>query len=301
MMLLTLFLILLFILMLLLGGLGLWLAGFVAGGKRQTLKEAYDWQASHYDLSWFTRLHATDYTIRSFDGYELHAQLYRNPNTTGDRYVIITHGYTDNRFGAVKYMKMYLDLGFHCIIYDLRGHGLNVPAPCTYSILESRDLISVIEDTYKRFGAGITLGLQGESLGSASTAHAMKYHPKVAFAVLDCGFADARAVFEHGLSSILHLPKWLVHVAEFGYRLRYHHTFDEMRPVDALTDNTVPMLFLHGTHDELIHPDHSRRMYEATKGYREFHLIPGAEHAGSVIAQPELYHNYVASFLEALK
>ena len=99
-----------------------WLPTFLMTGNRQTIEEAFAWQTDHYDTSFYEELKKTDYTMETSDGYVIHAELLENPEPTDD-YVIISHGYTDNRMGALKYVPMYLKLGFNCIIYDLRGHG----------------------------------------------------------------------------------------------------------------------------------------------------------------------------------
>ena len=91
-------------------------------GHRQTLDEAFAWQSDHYDTSFYGQLEKTPYTVTSDDGYVLHAEMLRNHEPSTD-YVIISHGYTDNRMGALKYVPTYLGLGYNCIIYDLRGHG----------------------------------------------------------------------------------------------------------------------------------------------------------------------------------
>jgi fermentation-respiration switch protein FrsA (DUF1100 family) len=71
-----------------------------------------------------------------------------------------------------------------------------------------------------------------------------------------------------------------------------------MNPIDALQENKVPLLLIHGEKDTVIPPDNSVRMYEMTEGYRKIHLIPGASHANSVLTEPSLYAKYVNSFLE---
>ena len=60
----------------------------------------------------------------------------------------------------------------------------------------------------------------------------------------------------------------------------------------------APLLFLHGEEDAFILPENSRRMAEATPGLSEFHLLPGAGHAESVLKQPELYREYLYAFLD---
>ena len=169
--------------------LSLRLTSFVMTGSRQTLDEAMQWQSERYDTSFYNDLEHTDYTVESFDGYVLHARLLRCPAHSG-KYVIISHGYTDNRIGSLKYAKMYISLGYSCIIYDLRGHGMNQPTFTTYGIREGQDITELVRDTRARYKDIVQLGLHGESLGAASTVTALKYKPEVDFVVADCGFSD---------------------------------------------------------------------------------------------------------------
>ncbi len=280
-------------------GSGIFLLNTTMYGKRQTLAEAYEWQANHYDFSWFGKPEPVNYTIRSYDGYELHVSFCENPEPT-DRYVILTHGYTDNRLGMLKYMKIYLDAGYNCIIYDLRGHGENKRTFCTYSIREAQDLNALISDTYKRYGKDIFLGLHGESLGAASTVRSLMYRQDVKFAVADCGFADIENVLK-GAYAANHVPDFLLKVQSALAGTLYGYSFSEMRPIDALPQNHVPILFIHGAEDNFITPDNSERMKKATAGYAELQLIPGAGHANSVLVQPELYAETVRAFLDKIE
>ena len=276
------------------------LASFTVHGRRQTLDEAFNWQKEHYDLSWFDALSKKSYTISSFDGYELHVMLLKNEKAAaGNKYVIISHGYTDNRMGSLKYAKIYLDRGFGCILYDLRGHGENERTYCTYSIRESRDLACLIDDTYTRYGQDILLGLHGESLGAATTIASLGLQQKTAFAAADCPFADIENVLKGGMKNA-HLPAWIVDLAGMAAKIRYGYSFKEMRPIDALAGNKVPVLFLHGADDTFILPSNSERMQKAAAGRSELHLIPGAGHAESVLKQPVLYDETVNSFLDQL-
>ena len=271
------------------------LSSYAVHGKRQTLEEALAWQKKYYDISWYDALEKTDYLVSGYQGYELHVQLL-TCDAGSDRYVIISHGYTDNRYGALKYAKVYLDAGFNCIIYDLRGHGENKPAVCTYSILEGQDLAALIQDTKERYGQQITLGLHGESLGAATTIRSLMYTRDVDFAVADCGFAEITNVLEVGISW-MHLPKWLVTCASVANRIHYGYFFSQMKPIEALSGSQVPVMFIHGEDDTFIVPENSARMQKAAEGYSELHLIPGAGHAQSMQTAPDLYREYVNAFL----
>ena len=271
------------------------LAYFVmAGGKRSTLDAAMKWQSEHYDTSFYDELEKTEYTVEGYDEYILHAEFLKNPEET-DKYVIITHGYSDNRYGAMKYVPTYLDLGFNCIIYDLRGHGENERTATTYGILESEDLDRLIADTRERYDVGV-LGLHGESLGAATTVTEMKNVPDVDFAVADCGFSDIEGVLKGGCRR-MHVPTFVVDAADIGTRILYGLPLKSMRPIDSLDNNMIPMLFIHGEKDDLIPPENSARMYERTAGVKEFREIPGAVHARSVLTEPAMYEEIVEDFL----
>ncbi len=106
---------------------------------------------------------ASVYTITTDEGYVLHASFlpaydymddygrienydYKNPkshlsdgsfapkkyhredgndNCNGQKFVIISHGYTYNRHGSMKYASILRRLGYNCVIYDDRRHGEN--------------------------------------------------------------------------------------------------------------------------------------------------------------------------------
>ena len=276
----------------------LWLPSLSMGGKRHKIGEVSEWEARRYDTSFYDELEKTDYTVKADDGYVLHAELLKNPKPS-NKYVIISHGYTDNRMGDLKYVQMYLDLGFNCIIYDLRGHGENEKTFTTYGIREGKDLDTIIKDTRKRYPDISEVGLHGESLGAATTITCLKYKPDIDFAVADCGFAEIESVLR-GVYKQVHAPSFLVDVTDIGARLRYHYAIKDMRPIDSLDDNEVPILFIHGSADVLIDPQHSYDMAERTKGRSEVHIIKGAQHAGSMFKDPEQYRAIVKEFLESL-
>ena len=266
--------------------------------KRQSFEEAKRWQADHYDISFYDALEKTDYTIKSYDGYVLPVQLLINPNPT-DRYILISHGYTDNRYGMLKYTQMYLDLGFNIILYDLRGHGENVKTFCTYSIRERRDLDILIKDCRERYPEMKVFGIHGESLGSATSIAVLEYKPDIDFVVADCGFAEIMDVMKGGLRD-LHIPEWMIYAAQVCTRLRYGYSYSKMRPIDSLKDNVIPILFIHGEKDTFILPFHSKAMQKETGGFSQIHIIPGATHAASILTAPEDYRRYVEEFFKAI-
>lgn len=275
--------------------LGMLLARYSMRIQGLTLEQARARQSERYDPGWYDDLEKRDYTVKSCDGYSLHAQLLVNPRTT-DRYVILSHGYTDNRIGSLKYARIYLDLGFNAVIYDLRGHGLNERTYCTYSVREARDLDALIRDARTRFPGLRVLGLHGESLGAATSVAVLKYRPEADFVVADCGFSEITSILKAGLRQ-MRLPAGLVYLASLCAKGMYGYMYSEMRPIDSLRENDVPVLFIHGDADSFIPPSHSEAMHAATRGMSALRLMPGARHAASVFTDYELYCRWIKDFL----
>ncbi len=283
------------VILLLAFGFSLFMAGFVMTGTRQTLDEAFAWQSDHYDTSFYEPLEKVDYTVAGYENYTLHVELLKNPDAT-KKYIILSHGYTDNRMGSLKYVKMYMELGFNCIIYDLRGHGENASTFTSYGVLEAKDLVNLIKDTRERYPDLEALGLHGESLGAATTLTSLKYEPEVDFVVADCGFSDIENVLRNGYKSV-GVPEALFDIANFGSKIRYHYALKDMRPIESLSTNQIPILFIHGAEDNFILPKNSEDMQKTTAGYSEIYLIPEAGHAESVLTAPDQYKQYVVGYL----
>ena len=115
--------------------------------------------------------------------------------------------------------------------------------------------------------------------------------------VADCGFSEIESVMKTSLR-LMRLPGWLVHVASLCAKVLFGWSYQDMRPIDSLKDNKIPILFIHGAQDAFIPPFHSQAMAKATKGYSEVHLIEGAAHARSMLTAPEEYRQIVEAFLQ---
>ena len=260
--------IILVVLLIMTAAFGFYGAGYSLNIRRQTLEEARTWQENHYDLSWYDPLEKTDYTVTSYDGYVLHAQFLPNPDRSS-KYIIIPHGYSENRFF------------------------------CTYTARERKDLLAMIQDSRQRWPDMTFFGLHGESLGAATSIAVLEEKPPVDFVVADCGFSEIASVLRNGMQA-MHLPGFLTGIMSIGAKIRFGYSYEDMKPIDSLKDNRIPILFIHGGSDSFVLPENSEKMKEATPGYAELHLIPNVDHAMSVISEPEQYREIVSAFLEKI-
>ncbi len=277
-------------------GASMHLAHKLAKPKVYTPEQIRKYENDHGTRGNYDYFRHTNYSITGADDNTLHC-TFAEANPGSKKFVIITHGYTSNKEGAVKYAVVYARLGFNCILYDCRGHGENEKAACSIGNLEAKDLLKVIEDAYERFGNDIKLGLHGESMGSATSLIVLKYCPKVRFVVADCGFASL-----YDLMGVLYKKrkiKFMLKPVNFMMKRMYGFNMRETCPRDALHGNTVPICLIHGTADSFIYPQNSDELAAATGGYNEIHKVDGAEHALSrMVLGEERYSEIVRSFLQ---
>lgn len=238
-----------------------------------------------------------EHYVTTFDGQKIWVGFVPG-DTDNTHYVILSHGYTSTRYGMYKYAALWRRLGFHCVIYDNRGHGVNEPTSCTFGLRESKDLLAVITDTYERYGQNIHLGLHGESMGAGLQVTALGYKPRVDFVVNDCGYSEILPVLRWKMQDGFHLPGWLADLAVPFGKLWYGYSFHEVRPIDALKENEIPICFVHGTSDTFTAHWHSEKMYEVNKGYKELHLFEGVDHAECVVEDTERYFKMMKDFVE---
>ena len=250
-------------------------------------------------LNGYDELPKEDYVLTSFDGYELHCTLIPHPNSK--KVVIITHGHSYTKWGSIKYLKIFYQLGYNAVIYDNRGHGENKPYPVSMGYRESKDLMCVIHDTIRRFGSDCILGLHGESMGSAISLQSLSYHPPIQFIVSDCGYSDLNFFTKMYLHTKLHLPSFLVDISSLLCRILYGYRFSQISAMQNLTNNQVPICFIHGAADDFIDCCNAQRMYDTDPGYKELHLFPDAGHAQSYASNPELYAKIVAQFIHKIE
>ena len=241
-----------------------------------------------------------EYEVKGKDGYILHAMSVETDQTRGTgKYVIIHHGHTSNRYGAVKYVNSYIKLGYSCIIYDSRSHGVNAKDICTLGYIESDDLMHVIADTRQRFGDVKILGLHGESMGGSTVLCSVRFQPEIDFIVSDCAFTSCHDVVHDGYANI-HMTFIVPFIRYFG-KFLYHVDLIETNALAYLSENRYPILFIHGSGDTFIKPRHAEKLRSqaAKRGaYTELIMVEGAGHARSrYVAGFDKYTEYISNFL----
>jgi fermentation-respiration switch protein FrsA (DUF1100 family) len=222
----------------------------------------------------------------------------------GGKCVVILHGYTDAKVGAIAWAPLWHSLGWNILAIDLRAHGESGGRYSTAGFHERNDLSQVIDQVRaEQPNDTQTLALFGVSLGAAVALASAVQREDLAAVVLECPFADYRnAVSNH--SKIMGMP--LHTLQPLAIRLAEwisQSDFNQIRPVDLIAKCPAPLMVIQSCNDPFVSSDAA--VIEAAMKQRQesgaptvFLPIPDAGHVLGICADPAAYKQRLESFLE---
>ena len=178
----------------------------------------------------------------------------------GDRQVILyLHGNSKNIGANAKHANRLMRMGFSVLLIDYRGYGKSEGGYPNES--------SVYTDAQAAWNYLVQKGYQpnqimlyGHSLGGAIAIDLARKHPEALGLIVDASFTS--------MSDMAQLdPKYKV----FPIDLLIHQRFDSIAKVRSLS---VPVLYIHGTADDLTPATMSQRLYDSTPSKKQIVLIP---------------------------
>ncbi len=216
-----------------------------------------------------------------------------------NRYVIFSHGVTENKVNSVKYMNLFLERGFNAVLYDHRRHGESGGKTTSYGYYEKFDLKAVVHWLKKEKGPDLLLGIHGESMGAATMLlYAGLVEDGADFYIADCPFSDFSEQLSYLLKKDMKLPpKPLLPVADVFLRMREKYSLRDISPISVIKHVKKPVLFVHSREDDYILPQMSKDLYEKKTGAKKLFLAPKGKHAQSLNQNKELYEAAVDEFL----
>ncbi|MSQ33868.1 MAG: alpha/beta hydrolase [Dehalococcoidia bacterium] len=225
------------------------------------------------------------------------------PAGVDKRCVILVQGEGHHRNSpGIQALLLARDLtvrGYSVLLFDLRARGESQGARTTAGDRERRDVLGALDYVV---GRGVPLGcvgLLGFSLGAAVAILVASREPGLRAVVSDSAFADLLEDLRHELVPGITLPRFLVGMLSAVGSLFWGAKFGAVRPIRAISDVAPrPLLFIHGTADDVISPQQSRQLAAAAAGHSELWLVEGAGHVGAYRSRPPEYVERVAGFFD---
>ena len=246
-------------------------------------------------------------TIQALDGLILWAAVVPAQEES-HRWAICVHGYHDTHEAMGAIALHYHEQGWNVLLPDQRGHGNSEGDYVGWGYDERLDLVGWINHVVRHDPQAEIL-LHGVSMGAATvlmaTGGALSEHVKAA--VADCSYTTIEAQMHHVLLAHRdeYLPSPIPLPANAMFALlrratlrRAGYDLRDAAPIDAVRRSNTPTLFVHGVEDDFVPAAMMGKLYQAARCPKSFLWMPGAGHAQSVGANPQLYWTAVDTFLQ---
>lgn len=232
---------------------------------------------------------------KSYDGLELYADYI---DAGSDKTVAFFHGYSASplvNFGV--HTEYFTQRGYNVLLVFQRAHSVSGGEHCTLGVLERHDVLSWVEWLDKTPAENVVL--YGISMGTSTIAYASPEikSGKVKALILDCGYTSPYIQIYRDCVRRRLPGKLLMPLINARFRREFK---DDLRinTADALKNNRIPAVFLHGKADETVPYHDSEINYEACGGRKKLLLPDGLHHTLSFSTGDDDLRNEVFEFVE---
>ncbi|MBC7662108.1 MAG: alpha/beta hydrolase [Chitinophagaceae bacterium] len=215
---------------------------------------------------------------RDHDG-PIHAWL-MNDDPASKGLVVHFHGNAQNLTAHADFSAWLAQSGYTVLIFDYSGYGKTKGRPTQKQLIDdSADVFRWVFAQKKWAKKGAPLIVFAQSLGGAVATTTLAEHSEIAdkidFILVESSFDSYRAVAYEKLSESpvtwLFSPLGLWAVSEYR------------KPADAVHILTMPKLFVHGNHDQVVPFVNGKALYEAARPPKEFWEIPYGDHTQAFV------------------
>ncbi|WP_169728207.1 alpha/beta hydrolase [Mesoplasma chauliocola] len=210
-----------------------------------------------------------------------------------NKWVIGLHGWTENKYLALRLVHHYWKQGYNILTFDAFAHGLSYgkKTDIGYSSIEMLDEIILY---LKNENAAESIGLIGNSMGaSTSVLYAQKgsNKEKINWIVADCGFNSIKLQYRYYIeNNLFHVPWWKI-----GFLFTHKFSKETKTPQRKynLEKNMnkakkIPIFFIHAKGDTFIPYEMSESVFLKKIKYEkqkvsEIWTPDGSEHVNTVV------------------
>lgn len=239
--------------------------------------------------------------IQSRDGLKLHA-FYLPAGVPTDKCIILHHGFTSKAMDNMTHAKFFHEMGYEVMLLDLRAHGQSEGKYVGFGVLDRFDTEEWLTWCINRFGNNMKYVLHGTSMGATTVLMALGLpyvQEHVSAVIADCAFTSAREIFAHVMKKDYHVPSFpFMEIGDVYSQFLAGYKFGDYSTIEALKDNKVPVLFIHGGKDKFVPTWMSNKNYESATCKKRLLIVDEGGHGSSVFEDTETYEKTEKEFLE---
>lgn len=213
--------------------------------------------------------------------------------------IVVMHGYPANKADVLNW-SLFLQEKFNVLLFDFRYFGSSEGEYTTVGWDEKKDLKAAINYLSAREDVDVEkIGVMGFSMGGAVGIMQGSEDSRIKAIVADSSYASLDLMVESMLQRFGILKRPMIWSLEQWSNWRIGVKPQNVSTVQAAARSLIPLLLIHGIDDQEIPIDHSKRIFQASKGKSELWEVDGADHGEAYFNEKTLYEAKVNSFFES--
>jgi len=246
---------------------------------------------------WFAHSIKDDNFLDSYDGLKLHAlRVCNHPET--HKWLLLVHGIGAHSGSMLGYLYEADHKGFNILAIDSRGCGMSEGKFTGLGWNEHYDLISWINYLIN-MDQSSQIALMGINLGAAAVMNAVgDYIPSnVKCAIEDGGFSGVKELLSYGIKNYYKVDaRHFLPMIDIYVKQALHYSMYDVSIAHQLSQSITPMLFMHGSKDEVIPASMMFDNYYACNAEKEMYTGENAEF-GENMLEPD-YYKTISEFVD---
>lgn len=262
----------------------------------------------------FEDVHFTSYASLTLRGWLIYASSVSEPSRKA---VVCVHGAGRDRRAFLRHSSFLAEAGYDVLLFDCSNHGTSDSLPMwplaawpgravSLGKREHLDVSSAVLYLRQRGAQHITVLATSQGATSSIIAAAQSHF--IDLLILENPFASPDALIAGVVNTVLRkipVPFFRRIMAEPIIRLSLLRTGNfpaetQLRALDFVSRVKVPMFFIHGNQDVLVHHSQSQLLHDtATCTDKHIWIVDGAAHTQCYNKQPELFREKVLLFLRS--
>lgn len=240
--------------------------------------------------------------IVSAEGYRLRGDLYTmNPGTR--TVVVALHGYHGGGlYDMGRFLPMYRDLGFDCLIPQMRCHGESEGRYITFGLCEQVDGIAWCRRLEEIYGTDMKILLHGASMGAVTALMMCRNRmlpDTVKGCVADSAFDSMENLWEYRYRRVPKiLRKAAMELMNLWFLLLANVDMKDIAVPEGDVPRKFPALFVHGLDDPIVPLTMYQSNREAWPGPASGLTVAGAVHMNSYVCRPDQYRGKFRALAE---
>ena len=230
-------------------------------------------------------------------GYKLVADLFSKNNS--HNWVIMIHGYLGTKEEMIHMSSYYYKKGYNVLLPDLRSHGESEGKYVGMGYTDRLDILNWIKYiTDKDEDARIIL--HGHSMGAATSLFTAGERPKnVVCVIADSSYTSVYDIFKSQLNLLYQLPGFpILDISSLMFKYFFKgYSFRKANVVEFTKKIEVPVLFIHGTRDNLLSYKMCDILYDTCKTKKDKRFFE-AGHAQSELEDEKKYFDVIFEFIK---